>query len=110
MYMSIHAIILAVLLYAIVRAALRGKQPDPMAGRLLHRDPALTALAQPMHEAWVLQRTAIDDAMHPHNLFESPEQMQARSLRARVAAPTLCADVAAWHAEQSRLDAIDSQP
>jgi hypothetical protein len=39
--MSIHAIITLVILYAAFRAAIRGKKPDPMAGRLVARGYAL---------------------------------------------------------------------
>jgi len=40
----IHTLILAVLLYAIVRAALRRSPPDPMAGRLVHRSASMSAV------------------------------------------------------------------
>jgi hypothetical protein len=40
----IHTIILAALLYAIVRAALRRSPPDPMAGRLIHRSASVSAV------------------------------------------------------------------
>lgn len=79
-----HTLILTVLLYAIVRASLRGRQPDPMVGRLVSRDPALT---RPMHEVMILQQAACDDLVRPNNLFESPAQAQARTLRVKVAAP-----------------------
>ena len=101
----IHTLIIAATLYALFRAAVRGKNTDPMTGRLVSRDPALTL---PMRDAMTLQLAACDDAVRLNNMFESPEQMRARQLRARDAAPTLCAAIAAWHAEQARLDAIDN--
>src|SRR5580698_1561971 len=39
--MSLAHILIALLIYCIVRAALRPKQPDPMAGRLVPRDYVL---------------------------------------------------------------------
>jgi len=41
----IHTLILAVLLYAAVRAALRGRKPDPMVGRLIYTPRRQTATA-----------------------------------------------------------------
>jgi hypothetical protein len=84
----IHYLLITLLLYCTVRAALKRRRPDPMAGRLVMRDPALS---RPLHESVTLQRAAIDDKVRPHNLFESPEQMRARSLRAKVAAPVVTA-------------------
>ena len=101
----VHTLILAVLLYAIVRAALRGRQPDPMAGRLVPRGAFVPTQ---------YQRDTVDEILRhaatlPNSLFESPDQMWARELRAKVAAPTICPATVAWHAEQDRLDLIDRQ-
>ena len=46
----IHTIFIATLVYCAVRAALRGKKPDPMAGRLVPRSacqPEAPARTQP---------------------------------------------------------------
>lgn len=81
----IHTIVLAALLYAIVRAALRGRQPDPMAGRLVARSTFIPT----QH-----QRDVVDEIME-----------RERKQPAKVAAPIdyLAAYRPAWYAESLKI-------
>jgi hypothetical protein len=72
-----HTLILAALAILALRALMRRKPADPMAGRIVSR-PVSVQTAQATAEAWEDARAACDDVVHKGSMFESPDQQRRR--------------------------------